>query len=115
MNSGNFQPRLLSSATKVRVIAAIRQISEIANHIPDSNRIKDAAATRGPTPSAAAIGGRHSHHAKPSGISAQTHGTYQKLGAPKSDTSVKKPPPMMNSVPTAKREMVWVDTTASPA
>lgn len=95
--------------------APIRQAREIANHMSDRYRIKHAAATRGPTLSAAARDGRQNHHTKPSGISAQTQGIYQKLGAPKSDANVKQVPPTVNSVPAATREMVWVDTTASPA
>jgi hypothetical protein len=115
MNSGSSQPRLLRKPTRTKVMAAIRQASEIASHMSDRNRIKHAAATRGPTLSAAAREGRQNHHTKPSGISAQTQGTYQKLGAPKSDANVKHVPPTVNSVPAAMREMVWVGTTASPA
>jgi hypothetical protein len=77
--------------------------------------MKHAAATRGPTLSEAARDGRQSHHTKPSGISAQTQGIYQKLAAPKSDANIKQVPPTINSVPAARREMVWVDTTVSPA
>jgi hypothetical protein len=87
----------------------------MANHVPETNRSKAAAATKGPTLSAAASEGSQSHHTKPRGINAQTQGTYQKLGVPNSDANVKQIPPTVNRVPARTREMSGFDTTMMTA
>ena len=85
--------------------ATTKHPAKIANHLPDRNRSKAVTAMSGPTLSAAASDGAPDHHRSPSGIKAQTQGIYQKLGAPKSNTRVKQPPPTVNSVPATIREM----------